>query len=428
MRRLVMKKCILCLVSFGLCFVPSVHAQLTNVGSVPEVLYPTLNVVYPPNTNISAVVELPSVEYQACGLWTFEIEVLGESDSQPRRFVAAAQWTPQAKTIETGAATISESGCLGIKRFQLPEGSYAIRTSAKDVNGKTKGLTGWTPFSVRGEIAAQRQRVSPTMPAPEREPMRTGPDRQDLEITPQSGAAQLEGEEHAMMVRPTGGNTTVKVRDPGKTGDWGTEATIHYHQDVSFLWNTGVSGVASAEWQVWSQDPRGRSVPVSAKLATGALEVTGAMSLFPIHFGTFVPELPPELPAEQKYWVTVSTKDARGTEAGSPPTPVTVAFRACSDNQQCPEEYFCDPDKRVCEEVEAFCASAWEIPGYKGTGYSKGDSGYHIQGTDGSVVRCVPYRCEALPDGTPQCLSSCDSTADCQRGYACESKGSCVRW
>jgi hypothetical protein len=249
-----------------------------------------------------------------------------------------------------------------------------------------------------------------------------------LEAQRVRGVAQLEGREQAMMVRPTGGKTTVKVRDPVKTGDWGTEATIHYHQEVGFLWNTGVSGVASAEWQVWSQDPRGRSVPESAKLATGALEVTGAMSLFPIHFGTFVPELPPELPAEQRYWVTVRTKDASGTEVGSPPTPVTVAFRACSDNQQCPEEYFCDPDKRACEEVEAFCASAWEIPGYKGTGYSKGDSGYHIQGTDGSIVRCVPYRCEALPDGTPQCLSSCGSTADCQRGYACESGGSCVRW
>jgi hypothetical protein len=67
MRRLVMKESILCLVSFGLCFVHSVHAQPADLGWVPEVLFPTLNVVYPPNTNISAVVELPSVEYQGCG-------------------------------------------------------------------------------------------------------------------------------------------------------------------------------------------------------------------------------------------------------------------------------------------------------------------------------------------------------------------------
>jgi hypothetical protein len=237
------------------------------------------------------------------------------------------------------------------------------------------------------------------------------------------GAAQLEGREQAMVVRP---QTTVEVRAHGKTGSWGTEATIHHHQEVMFLWDIGVSDVTFAEWQVWSQNPTGRSVPESAKMATGALEVTGETTLFPIHFGTFVPELPPELPAEQKYWVNLITKDAGGAEFGSPPTPVTVSFRACSDNQQCPEGYFCDPDKKVCDKIEVFCAAEREIPGYKGTGYRKDVWGGHIQGTDGSSVRCFGYKCKALPDGTPQCLCRCMSTADCDQGYSCTSDFRCV--
>lgn len=220
--------------------------------------------------------------------------------------------------------------------------------------------------------------------------------------------------------------TTVKVRAYGQTGGWGTEATIRNHQEVMFLWDIGVLEVPFAEWQVWSQNPEGRSVPESAKLANGALQVTGETTLFPIHFGTFVPELPPELPAEQKYWVTMRAKDAHGTEVGAPPTPVTVSFRACSANQQCPEGYFCDPDKKVCDRIEAFCAAGREIPGYKGTGYRKGDSGGHIQGTDGSSVRCYGYRCMTLPDGTPYCLCRCMSTADCDQGYSCTSDHRCV--
>jgi hypothetical protein len=238
-----------------------------------------------------------------------------------------------------------------------------------------------------------------------------------------TGAAQFEGRDQAMVVSP---QTTVKVRAYGKTGGWATEATIHHHQEVMFLWDIGVSEVAFAEWQVWSQNPTGRSVPESAKLATGALEVTEETTLFPIHFGTFVPQLPPELPADQKYWVNLITKNAGGAEVGTPPTPVTVSFSACSDNQQCPEGYFCDPDNRVCDKIEVFCAEAREIPGYKGTGYRKGDWGGHIQGTDGSSVRCFGYRCEALPDGTPRCLCRCGSTADCDQGYSCSADNRCV--
>jgi hypothetical protein len=422
----------------------------------PEVLYPTQTVVYPPDTNITAVVELPSAEEPECGLWTLEIEIqrpfratLEEGEFEPQEFTVAAQWTPQAETIDTGAATISESGCLGIQRFRLQEGSYSIRTSAQHENGDAQGPTDWTPFTVRGAIAAQRKKVSPTTPAPpqppaeakaalarpapiaqaapapERKSTLARPDRRDLVTAPQTRAARIEGKKQAMAVRPTGGHTDIWVRDHGETGDWGKEATIHSHQEVSFIWSTGVTDVSSAEWQIWIQDPRGRSLPDSAKLATGALEVTGAVSHFPIHFGTFVPELPPELPAEQKYWVTVNTKDADGNKVGSPPEPVTVAFRACSDNHQCPEEFFCNPDSRTCEELEAFCAVAAQFPGYKGTGYSKGDSGYHIQSTDGSMKNCSPYSCVHYPGGTPQCLTACSSTADCDRGYSCSSDGVC---
>jgi hypothetical protein len=257
----------------------------------------------------------------------------------------------------------------------------------------------------------QRLREAP-MPQVERQVQRPQQAAQD---------AQLGLREH--MPRLT---TTVKVRAYGQTGGWGTEATIHNHQEVMFLWDIGVLEVPFAEWQVWNQNPEGRSVPESANLANGALEVTGETTHFPIHFGTFVPELPPELPAEQKYWVTMSAKDAHGTEVGTPPTPVTVSFRACSNNQQCPERYFCDPDQKVCDKIEVFCAAGREIPGYKGTGYRKGDWGGHIQGTDGSSVRCFGYQCRSLPDGTPYCLCRCGSTADCDQGYSCSADNRCV--
>lgn len=433
------------------------HAQETGSGSAPEVRFPTPDVEYPHNTNITMVVELPRAEDQACGLWTFEIEIqrpmqptLEEGEFLPRRFTVATQWTPQAETIETGATTINESGCLGIKRIRLPGGSYSMRTSARHENGDAAGPTGWTPFTVRAAIAAERQEVSPTAPAPpqlpagakaalarpapaaqaapapERKPALARPDRGDLVTAPQARTPQIVGKEQALATRLTDGQTTVRVRQPGEAGDWGTEATIHSHQEVTFLWSTNVTGVASAEWQVWSEDPRGKRLPVSAKLATGALEITGAMARFPIQFGVFVSELPPELPAEEKYWITVSTRDAGGDAVGPPPQPVTVAFRACSDDVECSEEYFCDPDRRTCEEVEAFCAQDWEVPGYKGTGYSKGDKGgFHIQWTDGRMENCSPYRCVVLANGSPYCLIACSSTADCDRGYQCSADGFC---
>ena len=152
------------------------------------------------------------------------------------------------------------------------------------------------------------------------------------------------------------------------------------------------------------------------------------MSQFPIYFGTFLPKLPPALPAERKYWVTVVTKDSSGETVGPTPRPVTVTYKACTSEEECSEGYFCDPDTRSCEEIEVFCAGKREIPGYKGTGFSKPESGngLSIQGTDGSAVVCTPYRCKSLPDGTPYCTNRCESTADCDVGHACTSDGICV--
>ena len=310
---------------------------------------------------------------------------------------------------------------------EVPEGSHAVALLDVPEDCTVRRSNPRDVAVAADEVAAVRFSVvcSP-LGIEDRQEVRAeaaAPPPVEREAQRAAAAAQFERRDQAAMVRP---QTTVEVRAHGMTGGWGTEATIHNHQEVTFLWDIGVSDVTFAEWQVWSQNPAGRSVPESARLATGALEATGETTLFPIHFGTFVPESPLELPAGHKYWVTVITKDAHGTEVGAPPNPVTVSFRACSANQQCPEGYFCDPDKNLCDKIEVFCAAEREIPGYKGTGYRKGDSGGHIQGTDGSSVRCYGYRCKALPDGTPQCLCRCISTADCDRGYSCTSDNRCV--
>ncbi len=403
-----------------------------DLSGSPKFVFPKAGQVFPPNKPAFFVLDLPNAQYQSCGMWTFEIEVLGEAQSQPTRHLAPAQWMPKDRSINTGVNVVTAKGCLGTKRVRLPQGSHSVRAAAKHADGRSRTLSAWTHFSVLGDIGRSRK-MTPAKPTlPDKKRMRSHPDAQDLTKVPQAVAPKIDFPRRAMSAHPAGGKTTVKVRDTSKTPPkWGTAATIHRHQEVTFLWSTSVSGVASAEWQVWNKNPTGRSVPESAKLISGALEVTGAMSKYPIHFGTFMPEVPPSQPDEEKYWVTVSTKGAQGQPLGSAPRPVMVSFKACTSNNQCSENYFCNPERRSCEEVEIFCAGDREIPGYKGTGYSKVPSGrwasgWHIQGTDGSVVRCLPYMCRTMPDGTPQCLSRCEGMGHCDIGYVCNSDSQCV--
>jgi hypothetical protein len=347
--------------------------------------------------------------------------------------VSTAGADPEARYVVSLDLQSQPVGVNGSAVFgRVPAGSHTVTLLDVPEGCTVRGQNPREAVVVAGETVEAKFAVECGLALPEARGVQrdtgraraevAGPvERQVQRAQPAAQDAQLGLREQ--MPRLT---TTVRVRAYGQTGGWGTEATIHSHQEVMFLWDIGVLEVPFAEWQVWNQNPEGRSVPESAKLANGALEVTGETTLFPIHFGTFVPELPPELPAEQKYWVTMSAKDAHGNEVGTPPTPVTVSFRACSNNQQCPGGYFCDPDKKVCDTIEVFCAAGREIPGYKGTGYRKGDWGGHIQGTDGSSVRCFGYKCRSLPDGTPYCLCRCMSTSDCDQGYSCTSDNRCV--
>jgi len=75
----------------------------------------------------------------------------------------------------------------------------------------------------------------------------------------------------------------------------------------------------------------------------------------------------------------------------------------CSSDEHCSEDHVCNTLQNTCVPMSV-C------------------EGHIIVAADGTPTDCSPYRC--TDDG--QCVSRCQSTADCVDGYRCDSNGDCV--